>query len=831
MKLRARLRHRWRNLPAHNLFAPALMTRLLLAAFVSLASLAHAAYPTFSTTKPNGGQRGTELQLVVTGTQLADFEDFLFMSPGFSTKKIEKVEEKKVTATIAIAADVPLGNHLLRLRTKTGVSHARQFFVGQYPNVDEKEPNDAFESPQVVTFNQTVEGVVQNEDVDYYKVSAKKGQRIAVEIDGLRLGYLNFDPYVAILDKERFELGASDDTILHRQDGYVSVVAPEDGDYWIKVHESSYRGSANSYYRLHVGSFNRPDVVYPAGGKIGTVVKTKFIEKSGETFEEDVQVPTQADPTYMLLPKSKDSPPSGNPFRVVAFDNTLEAEPNEDQAKATPSAGDPIALNGVIGTPGDVDYFKLPLKKGQSIVMQTFAQALGSPLDSVVNVYNAKGGSLSGNDDGGGRRRLDSKFTVAIPADGDYFVRVTDHLERGGPAYVYRIELAASEPSVKFSSPNYSVNDSHLRQFIAVPRGGYYATMVNVTRSNVSADMTFDMPNLPKGVELVTKELSKDLPNINLLFKAAADAPIAGSVLPITLKANDPKINVVGTLAQEFDIVRNGNVIYYTDIEEKLPVVVVDEAPYSLEIVKPTVPLVVNGVLTMKVVAKRKEGFNAAIRVLIMWKPPGISCLGEQTIAEGKTECEFVLDANANVPAGNWNFTVLGEAEVGGGKMYNASPFCEISTGPAHLSGTMALTAVEQGQSTEMVCKLESLLPFEGEAVARIVGIPDSIQVATTKVKKDTKEAIFKVTTTDKSPVGKQANLFVAVDVPIPGGTTTHRVATGSVLRLDAPRKAPAPKPAATVAAATKKVEPAKPAEPKRLTRLEQLRLDAAQQK
>ena len=802
---------------------------LVLLGVAALASTVQAAYPVFSTTKPNGGQRGKELELVVTGSQLQDFEGFIFMSPGFTLKHVDKVTPNAVTTTIAIAPDVPLGNHMLRIRTKTGISHARQFFVGQYPNVDEKEPNDDFNNPQIVGFNQTVEGIVKNEDVDYYRLTAKKGQRIAIEIDGLRLGYTNFDPYIAILDSKRFELGASDDTILHRQDGFVSINAPEDGDYTIMVRESSYRGDGNSYYRLHIGSFNRPDVVYPAGGKAGSTVKVRFIEKGGDTYEEDVKVPNEVNENYMLLPKAHESPPSGNPFHIVSFDNVMEAEPNDMQATATVSpAGDPIALNGVIDKPGDVDFFKVPLKKGVKLQVQAFAQALGSPLDSVVNLYNEKGRSISSNDDGGGRRRLDSKFTVTVPADGNYFVRVTDHLDRGGPAYVYRIELTASEPSVKFSSPNYSVNDSHLRQFIAVPRGGRYATMVNVTRNNVSGDMKFQMPNLPTGVKLLTTTLSKDLSSINLLFEAAPDAPLAGAAVPITLTPTDPAQKVTGLLSQEFEIVRNGNVIYYTEFEDKLPVAVIEEVPYSLEIIKPSVALAANGVMEMKVVAKRKEGFKAPIRVMLMWRPAGVSSLGEQTIAEGSSECTFVLDANAAAPAGKWDFTVLGEAENGSGRMYNASPFCEISTGPAYLTApTMALTAVEQGKETEMVCKLEHPLPFDGEAEARVIGIPDSIQIEPTKINKDTQEAVFKVKTTDKSPLGKQANLFVQVGVPVPGGIAMHRVGTGSVLRIDPVRKAPPPKPAAaTTVAAAKPAAGPKPVE-KRLSRLEQLRQEA----
>ncbi|MCA1964311.1 MAG: PPC domain-containing protein, partial [Prosthecobacter sp.] len=577
--------------------------RLFINALFAAATLSYAAYPEFSATIPNGGPRGAEWKLTVTGNRLADFESLMFFSPGITQKSVDKIENNKVQLTIAVAPDVPLGNHLVRIRTRSGISHVRQFFVGPFPNLEEKEPNSEMEAAQPISFNQTIEGVVLNEDVDYYKLTVKKGQRISLEADGLRLGYTTFDPYIAIIDKDKFEKAFSDDTILHRQDGYCSFVAEYDGDYYVMIRESSYRGGSNNYYRLHVGSFRRPDVVYPAGGRIGSDTKVRFIEKDS-SFEEDVKLPDEVDPGFMLLSKTQEPAPSGNPFRLVEYDNVLEAEPNDEQAKATVSpTGEPIALNGIIEKPGDVDFFKVPFKKGQQVVLQAYAQSLGSPLDSVINVYNAKGGSLGGNDDGGGRRRLDSKQTLNIPEDGDYFIRVTDHLERGGPNFVYRLELVATQPILTFASPHYSVNDSQYRQFMAVPRGGRMVLLENFTRSAVSGDFKFEASNLPQGVKLLTEIAPKDQPGIPLMFEAAPDAPIGGAVVPITLKPLDPAQKIVGKMRQEFDIVRSGNVVFYTEIEDKLPVAVVEEAPYSLEIVKPTVPLVANGILQMKVIA------------------------------------------------------------------------------------------------------------------------------------------------------------------------------------------------------------------------------------
>lgn len=806
--------------------------RHLILIAAACATSAFAAYPTFTTTKPNGAQRGTEVKLTVTGTQLDDFESMMFFSPGFTQKSVEKVDKNKVELTIAIAPDVPPGNHLMRIRTRSGISHARQFFVGIFPNVEEKEPNSDFETPQVIQLNQTVEGVVTNEDVDYYRVGLKKGQRLSVEVDGLRLGYTVFDPFLAIIDKDRFEKVVSDDTILHRQDGYCSYVAEEDGDYTVMIRESSYRGSGNSFYRLHVGSFRRPDVVYPAGGKLGSKTKVRFIERAG-SFEEEAQLPAETDPDFMIYSKTQEPAPSGNPFRLVNYDNVLEAEPNDEIGQATPAATSPIALNGIIEKPGDVDFYKISLKKGMTLEVQTFAQSIGSPLDSLVNLLNAKGGSVGGNDDGGGRRRLDSKFKVAIPADGDYFIRVVDHLERGGPNYVYRVELIAAEPEVYFASPQYSVNDNDYRQFIPVPKGGRYATLVNITRNNVAGDFKFEVQNMPQGVKLLTELAPKDLGSVPLLFEATADAPLGHQVVPISLNAVDPNIKTRGKLRQEFDVVRNGNVVYYTQIEDRLPVAVVEEAPYSLEIPQPAVPLVTNGVLELKVVSKRKEGFKAPIRVLMIWKPNGVSAIGEQTIPEGQNECVFQLEANAGVPAGTWNFTVMGEANAGNGRIYNASPFTAVVTAPAYINApAIPLVAVEQGKEAVMVAKLEQLLPFEGEATAQVLGVPDTIPIEPAKITKDTKEVSFKVKTNDKSPIGKQANLFVRVDIPVKGtnATTIHRVALGSILRIDAPRKVVAPPPAPVVAANKPKEEakPAAPPAPKVLSRLEQLRMEAA---
>ena len=86
-------------------------------------------------------------------------------------------------------------------------------------------------SAQVVG-SPTVNGVIQNEDADYFSVEAKKGQRITVEVEGMRLGLTMFDPCVAILSKDGRELAK-----ISTKRGIVHgvVVSPDDRYAFVSV--------------------------------------------------------------------------------------------------------------------------------------------------------------------------------------------------------------------------------------------------------------------------------------------------------------------------------------------------------------------------------------------------------------------------------------------------------------------------------------------------------------------------------------------------------------------------------------------------------------------
>jgi hypothetical protein len=93
------------------------------------------------------------------------------------------------------------------------------------------------------------------------------------------------------------------------------------------------------------------------------------------------------------------------------------------------------------------------------------------------------------------------------------------------------------------------------------------------------------------------------------------------------------------------------------------------------------------------------------------------------------------------------------------------------------------------------------------------------------QINKDTKEFSFKLTVDKASPAGVHKNIFCQMVVMQNGEPIVHNLGS-SELRIDVPIPPKANEPAKPAAPAAKAAEAPKPAADKRLTRLEQLRLE-----
>ncbi len=801
---------------------------LTLSLILLLGISADAASPDLSTTVPRGGRIGTEVKVLFSGLRLDDAEEVISHYPGITAKDLKVVDSKKVEATLIVAPDCRLGEHHLRLRCRSGISYARNFWISQFPNVDEVEPNDDFEAPQKIDLNVTVEAVAKAEETDYYQITAKKGQRLSVEIEGLRINNIRnniaIDPFVSIMDKDRFEIASADGSALLKQESILSIVVPEDGDYIVEIRDSAYQGRGR--YRAHIGTFPRPVGVYPAGGKAGTEVEFALLGDVKGDFKQKAKLPIETEEGTFGVFGVRDGlkSPSPNPVRVSDFDNVLEQEPNNSKNEANVYAGAlPVAFNGILEGEKDLDYFKFSAKKGQSFRFRAYANTIGSPVDPVMNIYDSNMKSLGGSDDADGTK--DSRIDFKVPADGDYFVRMRDMLYSGGPNFVYRIEAQLRSPAIDVTMPEMLRRELQYRKQFNIPRGGYYAMVVNTARRNFAGELEFEMPQLPKGVTWESGTIPTTVSQFPILLKAAPDAPIGGGMYELLAKNTDPAVPAAGKFIQSLDLVRGpqNGVEYYTRKHTKLPVAVVEELPFSLTIEQPKVPIVRGGTLKLKVHAQRKEGYDKKITVRFLWKPPGVTSPSTVTLGEKDTEIEYELNANATAELNTWNVTVIADSDGGKGVMMTAAPFVKLSVEEPFVNMKLNLTTAKQGETVNMSATVDKLRDFEGQADVQLFALPAHATAPVVKIDKGSTDLTFPIQTNEKTPVGQHKSLFCTVTVMKNGEPIVHRVGMGGSIRVDPkPKEAPAPKPDAA-----KVVASAKPVAEKPLSRLEQLRLEA----
>ena len=189
---------------------------------------------------PRGIQRGVIHRLKFVGDRLDDVEDVFFYDDGFDVVDVKVINSKKVVVKVRVDPDCRLGEHMVQLRARSGISDYRILQVEAYPSVDESEPtNDVRQTAQLVRpviysdefpdgVGVVVAGRMEDEDQDWFAVDGVKGDRLSIEVLGTRLGDF-CDTQLELFGPQGDSLVMVDDTALTKQDPFVCLQLPEDG--------------------------------------------------------------------------------------------------------------------------------------------------------------------------------------------------------------------------------------------------------------------------------------------------------------------------------------------------------------------------------------------------------------------------------------------------------------------------------------------------------------------------------------------------------------------------------------------------------------------------
>ena len=113
-----------------------------------------------------------------------------------------------------------------------------------------------------------------------------------------------------------------------------------------------------------------------------------------------------------------------------------EHEPN-DGFRAAQEVKLPVIVEAVLDKPKDVDTFKFAGRAGQHVILEIMGARHGSPIDSVLTLYNGAGLQVATNDDSAGS--TDSRIALALPADDTYYAVVMDAHDTGSALHIYRL--------------------------------------------------------------------------------------------------------------------------------------------------------------------------------------------------------------------------------------------------------------------------------------------------------------------------------------------------------------------------------------------------------
>ncbi len=697
-----------------------------------LSAPASAQYPTAQLTSifPFGGQVGTTVEVTAAGTDLDEVTELTFSHPGI--KAAPKMQPGKDgqpqpvprVFTVTIAGDVPRGLYEARVRGYYGLSNPRMFAVDVLPEILEAEPNNPRDKAQLIALESTVNGRVEAEKADCYKLALKKGQRVLAECFAFRADS-QLDGTLILCGPSGNEIARSMDVL--RRDPLLDFTATEDGEYVLELYDFLYKGGDNHGYRLTVSARPRVDFVFPPVGTAGSKgnftlygrnlpggEKTELKALDGVKLEKitvEIQLPASGDPAATAAQQLEPSDSAGEslvyrakfgdveanpvPIYLTTLPVVNEVEPNSKGAEAQ-KLNLPCEVAGQFQQRGDQDFFTFDADKGQVWYFEVFSERLGQTSDPYLIVQrvkkNDKGeesiSEVAALDEGQkltqqqlqnmtfDTSHADVSYKLAVPESGTYRVLLRDlyFQTRGNPSYLYRLAIRPQTPDFRLlavaEAPRNQQNGNKIDLWSPVlQRGGTQGVRVYAQRQDdFVGDIDLQVEGLPAGVTCAGLTLGGDQTIGTLLFSATEDAAPWSGPLKITgrAKINDKELTRVAT---------GGTIVWGSANRQESPVrarlsgdlgfSVTEADPQPVTIVlgegKP-IETSLAAKLEIPIKVTRRGDFKEPLKLAGSNLPKDLKF--DADIAADKSEGKVTLDIKSTVPPGTYTLIMTSASKI-----------------------------------------------------------------------------------------------------------------------------------------------------------------------
>ncbi len=400
--------------------------------------------PTITTPANFGAKVGEEVEITLTGTNLADATGVLLSCPAKATIPTDNkngTEAAKLRVKVTVDPKTTVGLYTVRVATKHGVSNARPFVVDSFPAVASTAANRTKDTAQALPVPGVATGSVAAETSEFYKVKVSANQKLTFEVLARRIGSA-LDPIVVLHDaktkRELVELYA-DDTPGLQGDCRLTHTFKEAGEILVEVRDTTHRGGANFDYRLRVGEFVGATTAFPLAAQRGAATSIGF---AGPDTIAAISVTAPKDPglaAFHVAPGAGWSVP----VLLTDYPQITEQEPNDEPAKTNKLAV-PGGASGRFDKAKDVDHFAITGKKGQKLVISAQTFEVNSPAEVLVRVLDAKGAQVAASNPAAPVNRFE--FTPA--ADGDFVIACEHQNFLYGPDEVYLLSVVPAGPDL-----------------------------------------------------------------------------------------------------------------------------------------------------------------------------------------------------------------------------------------------------------------------------------------------------------------------------------------------------------------------------------------------
>ena len=386
---------------------------LAITLLVSLPTLGQIPHPYLTTISPVGGTRGRTVTLTIEGVNLSGASAVIFDKPGVSGKIVLNAEtartapgpstdptrryegdravKNRLQIDVSIDPAALPGEYNLRLVTPLGTSTASTFIVGDLPETLDREENDLPAQAQSINLPTTIVGEMQAiGDRDHFRFKARAGQELVFEVVASAFGS-RIDAVLTLTDLEGRRVASSLAT-RGRRDALLAHRFTSSGEYTLQISDYEQRGMGkpNEFaYRLNIGELPVVTGWFPLGLRQGTSTMVALQGHNLARTQVKIDAPLIDDwspvNTHRLngLATNEIRLPLGSLPEILANGSSLTRE-------SAQSVQAPVTINGKLEN-GPEAWFRFRARRGESLTLEIAAQRFGSPLDSVIEIYDSRG--------------------------------------------------------------------------------------------------------------------------------------------------------------------------------------------------------------------------------------------------------------------------------------------------------------------------------------------------------------------------------------------------------------------------------------------------------